>query len=758
MYNYGVIMSEENKKDLFGIDIELDNDSKENKKERTTKELNFDNSISVDEKNNFDKRKIQNTNEKKDNDFERNNAKEESSILILEDKKENKNIEDKKVKENINQKTQKLNNKNKEIQKEDIKNNKNKDNKNELSSGGNSFYERISIDNKKTSWTSDWRGKTLSFFVSAAVLIGLAIPSGMAATGYFASYKGESTIIGNGNPDNEDTNYSDAMNELSRLKDEAIIYHYEEMVNEGWITQTQYDDDIEEAEDNADDQIKNKKDSLQEQYGDSYEDEWDNTLQEMGFHIASENGEEEYKDSLISDSIESKVKSTYTSQNSLTQVIPVSSDNDSAIYSSETNESRGRKTIIENQSPIYYSAVENDDSDDPFVTTFTPQDLTTLYLLTYRPLIFNNTLLPFTPVAGSSNSEVDITGSNISMTNDNIASAKAFYDLISNGYTPTATNYGNIQSTYDISFESESLGLEADTAIEMALAGEYTVATTTLDTMIDTAFAASSNLGLDDYEGDYEGANDITSEEISNMNSIQVTAFETALSKDLIENGLLDDGNEATKYRNFSTIGLIDNQTVSFVSTNGLHNIGIQFEGKEIVEEQLNNINKNPNSIDVGFIESFNSWFENAFNYIIIIDYLSDPVDDSGWFTYSGFDENNYPKIGLNLEYRNVEDTNDDGELDSHYEPESKYLIDAIVSNIWINQNQKISDKYIETSEFYESNFKTWDLNKFNDEIGAQYMTYLESNPINQLILNWQWPWEELNNINKVIINLREEF
>lgn len=590
-----------------------------------------------------------------------------------------------------------------------VEKNKKKDKSSKKSSNKkseNSFYERQD-DVEKTSWVKDWRGKTLMFLAATLVLIGVGIPIGMLSVGYFENIRDEDYDV----DEVDNVEFSLATDELSRIKDQALLEHYELMIDEGWITQTQYDNDIENAEETADDQVKNEKDSIKDEYGNTWKDEWDQSLQEKGFHTSDNNGEQEYKDSIIASTIETKIKTTYTSTNVLTQQV---SSSDNVTYYSDVSDD-GKYLIIENRDRIYYR--NKDDADYHYYSpSFTPEDLVTLYLLTYQPIVFNNTLLPFTPVLGNSDTS-DVNGSNLTVTNDNILSIWSFYKMLTTGsdFSPKAKNYGGIQSKYDITFTDQSLGSEVDNAVNFYLSGssESVSSTTNLESIISLAFASMT---VDDGDENYD-VNDITSTEISNLNDDNLVQFANSLRDSLVSVGLMS---KSESKKNFSIVGLINDNIVSVVSTNGLNNIGVQFEGDEIVKEQLNSNNMITNSIDLGFADSFGTWFDSAFDYIITIDYLTNPKDNGlGWFD----EENNK----FNLELRK----NEDGT--NFYTPEEdvNYLIKVFLIDLWIDEKKVISENYNSMQDFYETNWKYYDLSEFNDVLGKDYLNFLESKPLN---------------------------
>ncbi len=571
-------------------------------------------------------------------------------------------------------------------------------------STGNSFYERKNNE-EKTVWYKDWRGKTLGITLAALVLIGGGIPAGMAAAGYWADFKGKETPVLDGGDEINDI-YEEAMDRIAILENKALLDHYQMMVYEGLVTPKAHDNAIEDAEDNADDAIKSEKDALKDQYGNTWKDEWDKDLQEKGFSTG-EQGEQEYKDSIVASSIKGNITAVYSSaRNIKTKVL----ETDSTVYTYESEINNGKKYVIKNSYEYPAAGDEEwyDNNNNKY--SYTPTDLMTAYLTTFEPVMFNDTLLPFIPVVGNG-AEADIQGNNISMTNSDINAAWSFARM--DTYEPAALNYGGIQSKGSIDFSAQSLGQEANIAVMSGLNGSATDGGTTIKTLVDNAFSAA-------LPGQTSAT--VTSNMITNMNDDEVNLFEETLRDDLIAAGLLNDPDNAAKpYRNWSTSGIVDANTYSFVSTNGLHNIGVQFDGVELVTEQLNS-DIGEDALDVGLFASFNTWFSTAFEYITLIDYLTDPVDaGQGWFDASG-------ALAIQVNENVISSA-----AKEDIEVSNEEMIIAYFSDFAQSRIKSTTDAYEAGKSFAKTNWKQYNSDEYSTTAGLDIITYINSTNLNGL-------------------------
>ncbi len=478
--------------------------------------------------------------------------------------------------------------------------------------GGNSFYDRQQDKNSTSKWTKDWRGKTLGLSLAGAVLITGGVLLGMWAGGYW--YSSEFNNL------TDSTELQNALEltdqAIDRVYDQAIIERYDSLVAEGYISSVSHDNKIEDIEDAAVDTIDNEKEALKDSYGNTWEDEWDKQLKSKGFHTGDQ-GEEEYKSSMIADDLEAEVKSEFTSMSAMTEVVD---DKDGYTYHSNATDSKGRYYVIENQTPSEKRGDAPVDGYDD--ETYTPELLINLFLQTYQPIVFSNSLLPFAPVEGANDTEANIEGDNVYVTNENVMTAKSFARQEASNTTETvqaATNYGGIQKKYDIDFSGQSLGEEANIAVNLWQAGGATEATgQSIANIVNAGFTA-----VDSTKTTYDSW---TSTDINNMDSEDLQNFGDGVAEALVAEGLLtsDDGT----LRTFAKTGIYGD-TVSFISTNGLNNVGISFEGDAIVTEQLDYYNDARGAIDLSLLSTYNTWLENSFKYITLADFYYGISEDS---------------------------------------------------------------------------------------------------------------------------------
>lgn len=599
----------------------------------------------------------------------------------------------------------------------------------------NSFYDRKET-NVKTAWYKDWRGKTLGLSLSALILIGAGIPAGIAIMGGFSHNE-----INYGEQFTEE-DYANARNELEIISDDAIIYQYESLVYEGYVSEKVYENNVEDAEDAADDTIKNSQDALKKgEYGNTWEEEWDNQLQEMGYHTGDE-GTEEYRNSLISATISAKVSSEYTTYNAL--IKQLNSTSDDAVYGSGKN-SKGEYLYVDNHTPYYWENGEttNISENDSNITTtsFTSQDLMTMFLWAYEPILFNDTLLPFTLVDGTSGTEGTLEGNNILMTTTNITNIKYFWQLLEEGFEPEATNAGGlgIQSKNNFNLSST----EGTLAVKFAMAQDGTIPAGELNT---TKFKTAINNAFDvALDSTFATSSEITSYQIENMTNDQIDLFESEFKGSLISWGLLDD---ETNKRNITTTTTFttnyedgeEEDYVSYLSTDGVHSVGIQSEGNQMLTEYLNASNDVsdiyvPSVIEDSFLSTYTSWLSSAFDKILIISYLTNPNDESGWFTYDG--EQN-PTLNISWDSNNVPDFQSNEWFEGMSEEQIIDLMFSVMfGDLWINLQSNVVSSYQAADTFYNDTYSIqYGTDAFSLNSTA-YLTFLESGNLYTLINNY---------------------
>ncbi len=599
--------------------------------------------------------------------------------------------------------------------------------------GSNSFYERQQDNQADTKWTKDWRGKTLGLTLAALILIGAGIPAGMAMAGYWHD-PGSANLV---DKTEVETAVDFASDEVQRIYDLAVLDHYDSLVYEGYITEDSHDDKIENAEDSAWDTIDNEKETLKANYGDTWEEEWDNSLKEKGFHTKANGGEDEYVDSMVASAVEETIKSQYNTKNALTS--PVSetdlTPSDYDFISTEAN-SKGKYYYIENMVPVFYSddgASSWDDIETSY--SYTPEDLMNLFVWTYEPIVFNNSLLPFTPVEGANDTEADIQGDNVYMSNDNVKSAWSFARAEDAGTAPAATNYGGIQKKYNVDLSSQGLGVESVIAIDEIIYGRFTTGKTTITDIVNAAFAATG-LGTVDV---------VTSTDISNMNTNDVQTFSEEISSQLKTEGLLtpDGGTRNFATTNIFTPTSVSNKTVSFVSTNGLNNIGVSFEDEEVIVEQLDNYAGANGAIDLALVSTFNTWFAEAFEYITIIDFLTNPTDTSqGWFNGGTldltWDTNNLALVGQTIDEEDIETIAGEGatEADAQYAIQTLFPY-VLFGSVALDTMNSTTETYNSVKTFVDTNWKDYESENFSTGLGMDILKYINSSNLNKFSLDY---------------------
>ncbi len=603
------------------------------------------------------------------------------------------------------------------------------DHQNGAGGNGNSFYERQQNNSTSdTKWYKDWRGKTLGLTIAALLLIGGGIPAGMAMAGYF----NHNDFDGLKENSDVETAFDLAEDEVNRIYNQAILERYDGLVAEGYITQRAHDKKLEDSEESATDIIDGEKESLKDQYGNTWEEEWDNELKEKGFHTSANGGEEEYKDSMIVSDVEGDVKTQFNTKSALTSVNTEDAGYD--FISTEAN-TKGKYYYVENLVPSIASGEQTWESIGNY--SYTPEDLMNLFVLTYQPIVFNNSLLPFIPVLGATGTEANIQGDNVYMTNSDIKNAWSFAKVDTLGTKEVAAeNFGGIKQKYNVSFTSESLGEEADIAVNLALAGKIDgTATVSITSIVDAGFAAANASNTDIPAT----ASEATSSDIDNMTSNDITEFQKGMGKALQDAGLLTKTGlaGATTLRSFATTGYAtETGTVAFVSTNGLNNIGVSFEGSEVVVEQLDFYAGVRNAIDLSLISTFNTWFESAFKYITIIDYFTNPISSNdGWFDATGslqIESNGkfVEEVGITIDSIDADNGITQEAIQSNF---GLSLFQPVVLNT-LNAN---ASAYTDGETFVNTNWQDYDADSWSTGAGADILAYVSGSTLSTFTDNY---------------------
>lgn len=171
--------------------------------------------------------------------------------------------------------------------------------------------------------------------------------------------------------------------ETKYLKDNSVIWAYKILIDDDLGSQKNLDD----AENKADNQINDEKDTYHDQYGDDWRNKWDQNLLSKGFDT-----EGQYRNNLIANSLLSSVSDITTS--------------DTYLYfdnNTDPNTKKYRSTLQTDSSQRYY-ALNGDYTqqkilyDDPILnqTVLNHQFLFDFYQKIYKPISYEDILIPFT--------------------------------------------------------------------------------------------------------------------------------------------------------------------------------------------------------------------------------------------------------------------------------------------------------------------------------------------------------------------------
>lgn len=648
----------------------------------------------------------------------------------------------------------------------------------------NSFYDQ---DKKKdsTTWTKDWRAKTLGVSIIALVFLGTGIPAGMAMTGYF----NHNSIEYYNTPDD----YREAEDLLNIWKDDAILNHYISMVHEGYISQSQYKVDIKNANSSADDIIDEEKNSMKSSYGNEWEDAWDNSLQSKGFHSAGDGGEEEYKNSMIADEILSKELKVYTTYNILTNFDKVEGNpNGESVYISNPDKNDDVLSIdgVSREYKDEDKDGETIDINEPGMVqdgeiSFTSEELMSLYILTYEPIVYNQSLLSFSLLDSDGTPALDALS--ISVTKDNMENALAFYKQLTEetGFEPAAEIFTGIQSSHNLSLNSSDDGTDIppeepssntiakeddmddgttddtpeepstsssidNVAVGMWEAGVFTKIDEIWKPLPDTPTNNNqsnyiTNIILDAFNAAIEEAGDLlddntkittlSSEDIEIMsNDLDTTeAFEDSLNKNLTGKPgknthypLSNDGSREYVY-NISINTKGDNGTsdvdyAMYISTAGLNIVGEQISGSSLIDEQLNYNNETGGySVDYSAFDSYNTWLTSNFENILLLNYIFDLE-----YVYSDniLDDNINIKLSAKINNEFYIEHEEDTKINT------EIIRDVLLFTTTKNVINNVMNNFISTDLFVKENDKIFTYNDFvgkNSDGWTYYSWLIES-------------------------------
>ena len=538
-----------------------------------------------------------------------------------------------------------------------------KDKKGDDKKGSNSFYEETSTVSN-ISWYKDWRGKALILGLIGVLFIGGGIPLGMEISGFWKKFKGDDLPY---NP----SEHEKILNEIKIKTNTAYIDNLDVMTDEGWFTESQKGLIVKNAKKDADKQVKDEKKAVKSQYGKVWEDAWNKQLQEKGFDT-----EQQYNDSIVSAKYKTKEISQYTNSSNIVKRVHEDPGAD-VKYKSVEGKVKHQWKYINNTTPITPPAPENDDpAPEPTrKLTLTSEKLVTLFLHMYQPILFNDSLLEFTPSKGQGG-EADIAATTISITNDQILNAlDMHYNLTDEGetYEQFSNNYGDVMSLPNLSFEdvATSVSLNAE------VAGLSHSDSLDLDGIITNAF--------DEAVGKSGTIDSLTKDDIDAFTSDQDELFATSLRDSLVAANVIGTSTE----RKFYTTWEKDSKTyTSFVSTDGLHSVGIQHQDQKLIEDFLNIENKSSDDVEgndwTKLAESninskYTEWISSNFDNIILATWL----------------------INTNMDDWGIDDSAEFGEV---------WISDFLSSTLL-----KIIEKKNEAKTYYTDNFEYYDLSSFNE-------------------------------------------
>lgn len=480
----------------------------------------------------------------------------------------------------------------------------------------NSFYDGGS-DKDGSAWLTDWRGKTLIFLIILLILIGIAIPSGMAIAGYFSQ-------------ENQDYPFSDidddsqVAKDFKNIQNDAIVDYLDELYAQGFYSEKYFKKLKKDAKEDVDDQIEEEKDEAKDTYGDEYSDPWNHSLEEKGF-----NNEDQYRASLLSSKYRTEeikkivnksyfTKTAYKDEEVKTTDVP--------LYQSEKTGGRNRYKYISDDDAIKTFIKTDADYDGDIIS---PEDLMNLYLYVYQPVVFNASTLDFTTKGTDGSTTLD--PFSVSLTNDQLLNFWNLSQLGDTKFEPQNYKDGEIQSMTGISTTSaEDLALYSAKSESFTDTAAWDSFTTT-----DPGFMASvSALDRDTVLG-------MPDNDLGDISKLLLTSLQgsylldtpaskaDAVSYERPLYSMAKLGGDDTSSRDDASVG---NQYVTYFDTDGLHIIGVTENGNSkdhqtIVTNYLNLSNKSGNYSDLedtGLWDSYSSFVTNNFNYIILYQALKD--------------------------------------------------------------------------------------------------------------------------------------
>ena len=333
--------------------------------------------------------------------------------------------------------------------------------------------------------------------------------------------------------------------------------------------------------------------------------------------------------------------------------------------------------------------------------------------------IFNHSRLPFT-LEGDNPLEA----TSLTVTHENLKAAHGFFKELDGGdFKPAAQINNGIQSTYNI-----NLGENIDNSTVINFLASTTTTSSSIDIkkMINDAFLkvveASSEEEIELIGTD---AGSMTSSDLIRIsqNTTLTNKFENNLYTSLINSNLLTPIGTPRDFA--STVTINGKEYVVYVSSKGLQLVGQQIEGSEIIINQLNKENDVDDfKIDYDLFNSFSTWLTDNYENILVLDYLTDSIDDKGWFNIDVSSDMITPNLEINENFNTLEE---------------EYTSIVFEYNISSPSKDIVYSKYDEISLFYEDNWKIYDNSSFKIKEGIEVL---------------QWMTSENNNLYTVYDNL----
>ena len=448
----------------------------------------------------------------------------------------------------------------------------------------NSFYDG-GTNKSVSAWTKDWRGKTLIFFTLLLIILGIAIPSGMAAAGYFNNGKNK---VPNFTSEEQELQVK---KDIKHMMDIAISNNYDAMIEQGYWDKKTAKNKLEDIENDIDDQIQKEKDSLKnDTYGNTWKDEWTKSLFNKGFDT-----EEEYRTSLKASKLKDEQVSSYTSTSLYTSKGEFKSTNYEYVSGEDSNK---KITYINNDEGILKE--NNNTVYNGEINIISPEDLTKLYVTYYQPLAFNSSIIELTTIGndGSQTIAPDL----ISVTKENLQKLRHLKNSLNNKtLVPQNKIEGSIQSRSNI-----NLSPAANAAIYSYIA----------------AATIENDGGLFNYV--VQDENNFYDNE-QQINSLTTTELEKE-AKNLFTklHYFQNDGKRSLYFTenaadsNSRKNGDYNNQTyISYLDTDGIHYIGLTAAGETLVTNFLNKKNKTVDNSDISFNEIPDLGFQDSLNSFI---------------------------------------------------------------------------------------------------------------------------------------------